>query len=417
MDHIDAFTAEKRAAEILAGLQFTKQMQDTKTKHFSGGWRMRVSIACALFVRPDLCILDEPTNFLDLYGVLWLEDYLRRWPTSLVVVSHDIDFLNGVCTDIVHFHSQQLTTYKGNYDAFVSARADAVSEQNRTASAVSARRDHIQSFIDRFRANAKRAAMVQSRIKALERMQVVESVIEDRSFAFTFPKPDPIDGALVSLTNGQFSYSSRSGAFRLHDIDLTIPAGARMALVGRNGEGKTTLLRILAGQLKISGGERNQNQRVRIAVYRQHHTDSLDLDSTPTGLLSYRFPGSEDTAYRAHLGNFGITGPMAMRPIRTLSGGQRARVALALLTFDNFPHLLLLDEISCHLDVDTRQAVINALNDFEGAVVLVSHDSHLVQATMDTIVEVEDGKAVVYPGDWQEYRRKCLKIIRSLTTY
>jgi len=379
LHEIDAFGAESRAASILAGLSFDAEMQQRPTSALSGGWRMRVALARALFVQPDLLLLDEPTNHLDLHAVLWLQDYLLKWPHTVVVVSHAREFLNAVCTDILHLHSQTIVPYRGNYDVFDKTMRERMRNARAAADSAAAKRAHMQAFIDRFRYNANRAALVQSRIKALERMAEVSTVEMDPAYRFEFPTPpDAVSPPVLSFTDVAFAYPGGPELF--HDLNFGIGLDSRFAMVGGNGAGKPTLLGLIGGTLDPTRGRVYRNPKVRLAVFSQHHVDGLDLALTPLRYMAACFPDAKEPVHRSHLASFGVDAELASQPMYTLSGGQKSRVALAKVTWTK-PHLLLLDEPSNHLDIDAVDALIEGLATFKGGVLMVSHDQHLIEAT------------------------------------
>ncbi|GAQ87059.1 ATPase component of ABC transporters [Klebsormidium nitens] len=403
LEAIDAYAAEARAASILAGLGFTADMQQKTTKEFSGGWRMRVALARALFIEPQLLLLDEPTNHLDLHAVLWLEDYLTKWPKTLVVVSHAREFLNTVVTDILYLQHQKLVTYKGDYDTFEKTRDERLRNQVKAKEANERTRAHIQSFVDKFRYNAKRASLVQSRIKALERIGTVDDVVTDPDYVFQFPTPeDRPQPPIISFVDAAFKYPGGPTLFR--NLNFGIDLDSRLAMVGPNGIGKSTLLKLISGELEPTEGTVRRSAKVRMASFSQHHVDGLDLASTPLGYLMKQFPGVPDQRLRAHLGSFGITGPLALQTMYTLSGGQKSRVAFAKITFSR-PHILLLDEPSNHLDLDAVEALIAGLALFQGGVLMVSHDQHLISGSVDELWVVHDGTATPFHGTFEEYKR------------
>lgn len=403
LELIDADSAEARGSSILAGLSFTPEMMLKPTKTFSGGWRMRIALARALFIEPDLLLLDEPTNHLDLHAVLWLESYLLKWPKTFIVVSHAREFLNTVVTDIIHLQGQKLTMYKGDYDTFERTREEQLKNQQKAVEANERSRAHMQNFIDKFRYNAKRASLVQSRIKALDRMGFVDAVVNDPDYKFEFPTPDDRPGPpIISFSDASFGYPGGPLLFR--NLNFGIDLDSRIAMVGPNGIGKSTILNLIAGELQPSSGTVFRSAKVRIAVFSQHHVDGLDLSSNPLLYMMRCFPGVPEQKLRGHLGSFGITGNLALQPMYTLSGGQKSRVAFAKITFKK-PHLLLLDEPSNHLDLDAVEALIQGLIMFQGGILMVSHDEHLISNSVDELWVVSEGRINPFHGSFQDYKK------------
>ncbi|KAG0454120.1 hypothetical protein HPP92_025424 [Vanilla planifolia] len=403
LDYIDAYSAESRAGSILAGLSFTSEMQSRPTKSFSGGWRMRIALARALFIEPDLLLLDEPTNHLDLHAVLWLESYLTKWSKTFIVVSHAREFLNTVVTDILHLHGQKLNTYKGDYDTFERTREEQQKNQQKAFETNEKARAHMQAFIDKFRYNAKRASLVQSRIKALERMGHVDEVINDPDYKFDFPTPDDRPGPpIISFSDASFGYPGGPTLFK--NLNFGIDLDSRIAMVGPNGIGKSTILKLISGDLQPTSGTVFRSAKVRLAVFSQHHVDGLDLSSNPLLYMMRCYPGVPEQKLRAHLGSFGVTGNLALQPMYTLSGGQKSRVAFAKITFKK-PHIILLDEPSNHLDLDAVEALIQGLVLYQGGVLMVSHDEHLISGSVGELWVVSDGKVTPFAGTFQDYKK------------
>ncbi|KAK4784768.1 hypothetical protein SAY86_019136 [Trapa natans] len=403
LEFIDAYSAEARAASILAGLSFTPEMQRKATKTFSGGWRMRIALARALFIEPDLLLLDEPTNHLDLHAVLWLEAYLLKWPKTFIVVSHAREFLNTVVTDIIHLQGQKLCAYKGDYDTFEKTREEQIKNKQKAFESNEKARAHMQAFIDKFRYNAKRASLVQSRIKALDRMGHVDEVVNDPDYKFEFPTPDDRPGPpIISFSDASFGYPG--GPLLFKNLNFGIDLDSRIAMVGPNGIGKSTILKLIAGELQPSSGTVFRSAKVRIAVFSQHHVDGLDLSSNPLLYMMRCFPGVPDQKLRAHLGSFGVSGNLALQPMYTLSGGQKSRVAFAKITFKK-PHIILLDEPSNHLDLDAVEALIQGLVLFQGGILMVSHDEHLISGSVEELWAVSQGKVTPFHGNFQDYKK------------
>jgi len=402
LEEIEAFDAEAKASIILRGLGFSNEDLQRPTKDFSGGWRMRVALARALFACPDILLLDEPTNHLDLEAVMWLEDYLVDWPNTCIIVSHAREFLNVVCTDIYHYHESKLTYYKGNYDAYDKKRSETIIQRRKESENQKTKIEHVQKFIDRFRANAKRASMVQSRIKSLNRMELVEEIMDDPTCVFRFPTPEELQPPLLKIEDGSFGYDPSKPLIK--GIEFGIDMDSRIAIVGANGCGKTTLLQLLTGELQLTEGQQSRHMRLRISMFTQHFIDQLDLKLSPLEQLMRDFPGNTQENIRGHLGSFGITGPMALRPHYLLSGGQKSRVAFAISVWKN-PQVMILDEPTNHLDIDAVNALIIALNTYTGGVLIVSHDQHLIQSVCDEIWYIKDKKLKKFHGDFDEYRK------------
>ena len=404
LDAIDAYSAPARAASILAGLGFSAQDQLRPCAEFSGGWRMRVALAAILFAAPDLLLLDEPTNYLDLEGVLWLEDYLKRYRGTVIVVSHDRDLLNNVAEFILHLEYRKLTLYSGNYDTFVETRAMRRANDLAFAKKQDAARKHMQAFVDRFRYKASKARQAQSRIKMLERLQQVEVPPDEYIAPIQLPKPEDVSPPLVTMEKVSVGYDGRAV---LSDISLRFDPDDRIALLGKNGNGKSTLAKLLAGRLGAMGGNMMCSRKLSPGYFAQHQLDEMDGTITPVQTLARFRPKMTETELRTRLGAMGLVGDKALTLVGNLSGGERARLMLTLATLDK-PNLLILDEPTNHLDIDAREELLIALNDFEGAVILVSHDRRLIETTMDRLLLVADGKVVPFDGDLDDYRRFLL---------
>lgn len=399
---IDAHGAPSRAARILAGLGFDEEAQNQPMSSFSGGWRMRVALAALLFSEPDLLLLDEPSNHLDLEAELWLETFLKTYPATLVVVSHERDLLNNVVDHILHVQAGRATLYVGNYDSFERQRRERLAQVESMRVKQDARRKELQSFVDRWRYKAHSAKQAQSRMKALARMEPIAAATEDPTLSFDFPNPDELRPPLIVLDDTEVGYVADTPV--LSQLNLRIDPDDRIAFVGRNGNGKTTLARLLSGDLKPFNGDITLSGKLKVGYFAQHQVEDLVAGDTPYAHMVRAMPeGAKPAAVRGQLGRFGFSGDMAMRDVGQLSGGERARLALALITREA-PHILLLDEPTNHLDVDAREALVQALNAYEGAVIIVSHDRHLLEATADRLVLVADGTASEFSGTLDDYQ-------------
>ena len=397
---IDAYTAPARASRILVGLGFDEDMQGQPLDSFSGGWKMRVALASLLFSQPDLLLLDEPSNHLDLEATLWLENFLKGYPAMMVVISHERDLLNNVVDHILHLEGGQVTLYSGGYDSFERQRAERAAQLAAAKASQDAQRAKLQDYVARNSARASTAKQAQSRAKALARMQPIAAMAEDPTLSFDFPSPDELKPPLVTLDLASVGYTE--GNPILERLNLRIDPDDRIALLGRNGNGKTTLARLLAAQLTPMEGQMNSSGKMRVGYFTQYQVEELDGDDTPLEHMTHQMKGASPGAVRAQLGRFGFSGAKATTKVGKLSGGERARLALALITRDA-PHMLILDEPTNHLDVDAREALVQALNEYEGTVVLVSHDRHMLELTADRLVLVDGGTATEFSGTIEDY--------------
>jgi ATP-binding cassette subfamily F protein 3 len=399
---IDAHSAEARAASILAGLGFSQEAQLRPASSFSGGWRMRVALASVLFAEPDLLLLDEPTNYLDLEGTMWLEDYVRRYPHTVIVISHDRDMLNNAVNSIVHLDQKKLTFYRGGYDQFERQKAEADELQMKAKAKNDAARKHLQSFIDRFKAKASKARQAQSRVKALERMGTVAAVIEDHVQPITFPEPEKQPASpIVAIQGGAVGYEP--GKPILKNITLRIDNDDRIALLGSNGNGKSTFAKFIAGRLNAESGDLRVSSNLKIGFFAQHQLDDLVPNETPVEHVRRLMPTEPEAKVRARVAQMGLATEKMATAAKDLSGGEKARLLMGLAAF-HAPNLLILDEPTNHLDIDSRRALIEALNDYDGAVILISHDRHLIEATVDRLWLVNNGTVSNFDGDMDEYR-------------
>ena len=396
---IEAHSAPSRASRILVGLGFDEEAQHLPLESFSGGWRMRVALAALLFSQPDVLLLDEPSNHLDLEAVLWLEDFLQSYPATILLVSHERDFLNNVVDHILHLSAGKLTLYPGGYDAFERQRAERQAQIASARAKQQTQREHLQEYIAKNSARASTAKQAQSRAKALARMQPIAELVDDPSLSFDFPNPDELRPPLITLDLASVGYTDMPILSRLN---LRLDPDDRIALLGRNGNGKTTLARLLAAQLKPMDGAMHASSKMRVGYFTQYQVEELDRSETPLQHMSVLMKGATPGAVRSQLGRFGFSGQKATTEVGKLSGGERARLALALITRDA-PHMLILDEPTNHLDVDAREALIQALNDYTGAVVMVSHDRHMLEMTADRLVLVDSGTAREFDGSIEDY--------------
>ncbi len=401
---IDAWSAEGRASTILKGLGFDAEAQLRPCSDFSGGWRMRVALAGVLFAQPDLLLLDEPTNYLDLEGALWLESYLQKYPHSVIIISHDRGLLNRAVQGILHLDEKKLTYWSGPYDQFARQVAERRAVQAAEAKKQDLRRAHLQSFVDRFKAKASKAVQAQSRVKMLEKMTPITAPEEARKQVFTFPAPEELSPPIINMDNAAVGYG---GPAILRKLSLRIDQDDRIALLGRNGEGKSTLSKLLAGKLITMEGRMTQSSKLRIGYFAQHQVDELFIDETPLQHIQRLRPAEGQPRLRARLAGFGLLADQAETAVGRLSGGQKARLSLLLATIDA-PHLLILDEPTNHLDMESREALVEALIEYTGAVVLVSHDMHLLGLVADRLWLVKGGAVVPYEDDLETYRRQLL---------
>ncbi|AHK43904.1 MULTISPECIES: ABC-F family ATP-binding cassette domain-containing protein [unclassified Ensifer] len=399
---IGAHSAEARAASILAGLGFDHEAQLRPASSFSGGWRMRVALAGVLFSEPDLLLLDEPTNYLDLEGTLWLEDYIRRYPHTVIIISHDRDLLNTAVNAIVHLDQKKLAYYRGPYDQFERQKAEADELQMKAKAKNDAARKHLQSFIDRFKAKATKARQAQSRVKALERMGTIAAVIEDHVQGFSFPEPEKEAASpIIAVTGGTVGYEP--GNPILKRLNLRIDTDDRIALLGSNGNGKSTFAKFISGRLAPEFGELKIAPNLKVGFFAQHQLDDLIPTQSAVEHVRRRMPETPEAKVRARVAQMGLATEKMETPAKDLSGGEKARLLMGLAAFDA-PNLLILDEPTNHLDIDSRNALITALNDYSGAVILISHDRHLIEATADRLWLVRDGTVTSYDGDLEDYR-------------
>jgi len=399
---IDAHTAESRAATILAGLGFDEVAQQRPASSFSGGWRMRVALAAVLFSQPDLLLLDEPTNYLDLEGTLWLENYVSKYPHTVLLISHDRDLLNRAVNSIVHLDQQKLSFWRGGYDQFERQLSEQQELQEKGRVKQEAQRKHLQSFVDRFRAKASKARQAQSRIKALERMKPIAALVNDSVKPFSFPEPvKTVASPIVALSGVNVGYAP--GQPILKKMTLRIDADDRIALLGANGNGKSTFAKLLAGRLKAETGTMTIAPGLKVAIFAQHQLDDLRPDENAYEHVRRLMPEAPESKVRARVAQFGLATEKMNTPAKDLSGGEKARLLMGLAAFDG-PNLFILDEPTNHLDIDSRESLIHALNDFPGAVILVSHDRHLLEATADRLWLVKDGVVNPYDGDLDDYK-------------
>ncbi len=401
---IEAHSAEARASSILLGLGFNTEAQQRPCADFSGGWRMRVALAAVLFAQPDVLLLDEPTNYLDLEGAIWLESYLIKYPHTVIIVSHDRDLLNRSVQGILHLDQKKLTYYSGPYDEFVRTRRMKLDQQISAKRKQDDARAHMQAYVDRFRAKASKAKQAQSRLKALSRMTLIDDVVETGVTGFNFPSPEELSPPIIRLDEVTIGYGSKAV---LKNLDLRIDQDDRIALLGANGQGKSTFAKLLADRLKPMSGRKHASNKLRIGYFAQHQVDELDVDETPLQHIQRLRPKELPPRLRARLGAGGLPPETHTTVVGKLSGGQKARLSLLIATLDA-PHLIILDEPTNHLDIESREALVQALTDYTGAVILVSHDPHLVELVADQLWLVNEGEVKPFDGDMEAYRRFLL---------
>ncbi|WP_338522166.1 ATP-binding cassette domain-containing protein [Pseudomonas batumici] len=401
LDSADGYTADARARKLLAGLGFTNEQMDRQVGDFSGGWRMRLNLAQALMCPSDLLLLDEPTNHLDLDAIIWLEDWLKSYPGTLLLISHDRDFLDEVVDHVAHVDQRKITLYRGGYTAFERARAERLAQQQQAYEKQQAQRAHMESYIARFKAQATKARQAQSRIKALERMEELSAAHVDSPFDFTFRESQKISSPLLDLSDARLGYGEKT---ILEKVKLQLTPGARIGLLGPNGAGKSTLIKNLAGELSPLAGRMTRGENTVVGYFAQHQLDSLDAKASPLLHLQRLAPTEREQTLRDFLGGFDFRGARIDEPVLNFSGGEKARLALALIAWER-PNLLLLDEPTNHLDLEMRLALTMALQEFSGAVLVVSHDRHLLKSTTDNFYLVADGKVEEFDGDLEDYAR------------
>jgi ATP-binding cassette subfamily F protein 3 len=402
---IDADRAPARASEILAGLGFSTEDLSRPMKEFSGGWRMRVALAAALFAEPDLLLLDEPTNYLDLEGALWLEARLKKYPNSAIIISHDRELLNNSVDAILHVQGGKLDLYTGGYDDFERLRGEKMRLLSAFRARQEAERAHLQSFVDRFRAKASKAAQAQSRMKRLAKMEPVAATIEERVAPFTLPSPTrPLAPPLIRLEAASVGYG---GEPVLRGLNLRLDIDDRIGLLGVNGAGKSTFAKMAAGALELQSGHMQRERRIKVGWFHQHQIEALNPSDTPLDIIRLERPDDSETAHRARLAQFGLGFDKQSTTVENLSGGERARLLLNLVAM-TAPHLLILDEPTNHLDIDSRRALLDALNDYQGAVILITHDRSLMELVADRLWLAADGTVVPFEGDMDDYARFVL---------
>ncbi|WP_237480115.1 ABC-F family ATP-binding cassette domain-containing protein [Lichenibacterium dinghuense] len=402
---IEAHAAPSRAATILQGLGFAEAAQNRALSEFSGGWRMRVALAAVLFTRPDLLLLDEPTNYLDMEGTLWLIDYLATYPATVLIISHDRDLLDAVCDHILHLDQAKLTLWRGNYDSFETQRREQQAIQAKHIKKQEEQRKHLQSFVDRFRASATKASQAQSRIKMLERMKPISAIVDSQVMPFHLPSPErPLSPPIVAMDGAATGYDDRPVLSRL---SLNISNDDRIGLLGSNGNGKSTFAKLVAGRMATLGGSLKKSSKMTVGFFAQHQVEELGEAQTPYGYVAARMKDGTESRIRGKCAQLGFPATKADTPVSQLSGGEKARLMMGLAAFDG-PHLLILDEPTNHLDIDSRAALIEAINDYEGAIVIISHDRYLIDACADRLWLVDGGTVKAFDGDMDDYKALVL---------
>lgn len=403
---IDAHSAEARAGAILSGLGFSAEAQHKPASAFSGGWRMRVALAAVLFAQPDLLLLDEPTNYLDLEGVLWLVDYVRRYPHTVIIISHDRDLLNSATSSIMHLDQRKITFWRGNYDQFERQRHEMIELQQKAHTKQEAHRKHMEAFVERFRAKATKARQAQSRLKALEKLKPIELYVESHVQPFRFPDAEKKAASpIIALDHADVGYIA--GEPVLRNLTLRIDNDDRIALLGSNGNGKSTLAKLIAGRLKPEKGTLTLSPNLKVAFFAQHQLDDLMPEENAIEHVRKLMPTEPEAKVRARVAQMGLSTEKMLTPAKDLSGGEKARLLMGLATFHG-PNLLILDEPTNHLDIDSREELIHALNEFNGAVILIAHDRHLIEATMERLWLVRQGGVGPFEGDLDDYRQIVL---------
>ena len=402
---IEAHAAPSRAATILQGLGFDEAAQNRALSEFSGGWRMRVALAAVLFTRPDLLLLDEPTNYLDLEGTLWLIEYLATYPATVLIISHDRDLLDAVCDHILHLDQAKLTLWRGNYDSFETQRREQQAIQAKHIKKQDEQRKHLQSFVDRFRASATKASQAQSRIKMLERMKPISAIVDSQVLPFHLPSPErPLSPPIVAMDGASTGYDDKAVLSRL---SLNISNDDRIGLLGSNGNGKSTFAKLVAGRMVTLGGSLKKSSKMTVGFFAQHQVEELGEVETPYAYVAARMKDGTESKIRGKCAQLGFPASKADTPVAQLSGGEKARLMMGLAAFDG-PHLLILDEPTNHLDIDSRSALIEAINGYEGAIVIISHDRYLIDACADRLWLVDGGTVKTFDGDMDDYKSLVL---------